>query len=228
MSRLFVTPREINFISDINKELIKDVGGQKIFYYPISELKTKTHVVYAEAAQKVFDNPISLDAIVDASFQNETKIDQFGIDQQYKLEVFVQYRDLVEKNINVCIGDYFSHGEIFYEIADTITIKNIFGLAEHKSGVKMTGVKARDTQFKTKLLGPTDISNTDDDAVQREFHQQRGRAENKDGLTGDVRDLVKHGVLEPSLTGPKEVSERGAVADDSHYESSFYDENGDE
>jgi hypothetical protein len=30
MARLFVSPREINFINDIAKELIKDVIGQKI------------------------------------------------------------------------------------------------------------------------------------------------------------------------------------------------------
>ncbi len=37
MARLFVTPREVNFINDLTKELIKDVIGQKIYYYSISE-----------------------------------------------------------------------------------------------------------------------------------------------------------------------------------------------
>ena len=35
MARLFITPRELNFISDITKEIIKDVVGQKVYYYPI-------------------------------------------------------------------------------------------------------------------------------------------------------------------------------------------------
>ena len=38
MSRLFITPREINFINDVAKELVKDVAGQKIYYFPISEI----------------------------------------------------------------------------------------------------------------------------------------------------------------------------------------------
>ena len=41
MPRLFLTPRELNLFSDINKELIKDVIGQVVYYYPISEVKTK-------------------------------------------------------------------------------------------------------------------------------------------------------------------------------------------
>jgi len=35
MARLFITPREIDFISDITKEVIKDVVGQKIFFYKV-------------------------------------------------------------------------------------------------------------------------------------------------------------------------------------------------
>ena len=37
------------FFSDITKELIKDVVGQKIVYYPISELKSKVHEMYQES-----------------------------------------------------------------------------------------------------------------------------------------------------------------------------------
>ena len=58
MSRLFITPREINFINDIGKEIVKDVIGQKIYYFPISEIKSKVHDIYEEAEDKIFENPI--------------------------------------------------------------------------------------------------------------------------------------------------------------------------
>lgn len=222
MARLFITPRELNFISDITKEVIKDVIGQKVYYYPVSEGKTKVHGIYNEALEKVYDGPIILDALVDTNFQADTKIDQFGVDAKFKLEVYVQHRDLVEKGISVNVGDFFSFGEIFYEVSEVNFMRNIYGLPEHKDGVKLIGTKAREGQFRAPLLGPTDISATDPDAVQKKFEQQRGRAENSEGPTGDVRDLVREGVLEPSLTGPKEVSERGALSDDSHHGSSFY------
>lgn len=222
MARLFITPRELNFISDITKELIKDVVGQKIYYYPVSELKTQTHGVYNEALQKVYDNPIAIDGLVDANFQSDTKIDKFGVDAQYKVEVFLQYRDLVDKGINVCIGDFFSFSDIFYEVSDRVTMRNIFGMPEHKDGVKVVGIKAREGLFKAPTLGPTDIARPEADAVQKEFHQQRGSSVDENGMpTGDKRDLVDNGVLDEPLTGPKEVSPRG---DETGAGSSFYDE----
>ena len=222
MARLFITPRELNFISDITKEIIKDVVGQKIYYYPISELKTQTHGVYNEALQKVYDNPISIDALVDNNFQTDTKIDKFGIDAQFKMEVFIQHRDLVDKGINVGIGDFFSFSDVFYEITERVFMRNIYGLPEHKDGVKLVGVKAREGLFKAPTIGPTDISRPDSDAVQTEFHQQRGDAYDKNGEpTGDKRDLVSNGVLDKPLTGPREISSSGDVEG---VGSAFYDE----
>jgi len=222
MAHLFITPRELNFISDITKEIIKDVIGQKIYYYPISEIKTKTHGVYNEALQKVYDNPIALDALVDSNFQNDTKIDKFGVDAQYKIEVFVQHRDLVDKGINVNIGDFFSFSDVFYEITERTFMRNIYGMPEHKDGVKLVGIKSREGLFVAPLLGPTDIRYTDADAVQTEFEQQRGEFIDANGeLTGDKRDLVENGTLDKPLTGPKEVSQRG---EPSRKGSSFYDE----
>jgi hypothetical protein len=221
MSRLFVTPRELNFISDITKEVMKDIVGQKIFYYPISEVKTTVHSIYNESMQKIYDNPIALDALVDANFQVDTKISKFGVDANYKLEVFLQHRDLVEKGINVMIGDVFSYGEVFYEITERMFMRNIYGLAEHKDGIKIVGTRAREGLFTAPLIGPTDISRQEPDAVQTEFVQQRGSAENKEGQTGDVRALQENGVLDAPLTGPKEIT---TVGDGKKIGNSFYDE----
>lgn len=222
MARLFITPRELNFISDITKEIVKDVIGQKVYYYPISEIKTKTHGVYNESLRKIYENPIALDALVDNNFQNDTKIDKFGVDAQYKIEAYLQHRDLVDKGINVAIGDFFSFSDIFYEITERSFMRNIYGMPEHKDGVKIVGVKAREGLFVAPIHGPTDIEYTDSDAVQTEFHQQRGEPTDQDGLaTGDKRDLVESGVLDKPLTGPKEVSSKG---DPSSAGSSFYDE----
>lgn len=221
MSRLFITARELNFISDITKELIKDVNGQKIYYYPISEHKTQVHGVYNESLKKVFDNPIAIDALVDSKSQADTVINQFGVDTNFKLEVFIQYRDLIEKGIRISIGDYFSFSDVFYEITENIVLRSIYGLPDHKDGVKLVGTRAREGVFEALTIGPTDISYNDPDAVQKTFVQQRGVSENSQGPTADVRDLVRNGVLDPPLTGPREVSPSG---DPTPAGSSFYDE----
>ena len=69
------------------------------------------------------------------------------------------------------------------------------------------------------MFGPTSESYTDPDAVQETFVQQRGYEKNRLGVTEDVRDLQKNGVLDKPLTGPKEVSPRG---DKTGVGSSFY------
>lgn len=228
MARLFITQREINFISDITKEIIKDVIGQKIIYYPISEIRTKTHEVYNEALKKVFDSPIIIDALVNSEFQTTTKIDKFGVDAQYLIEVYIQHRDLVEKGINVSIGDFFSFSDIFYEITDRTYMRNIYGMPEHKNGIKLIGTKARGGLFTAPIIGPTDISYTDPDATQITFVQQRGEALDHNGNpTGDVRDLVKNGVLDPPLTGPKEIVSVGndeSTSSSFSTDAAFYDE----
>lgn len=219
MSRLFVTDRELRLIADVSRELFKDVNGQRIVYYAISTDKTKTHDVYGEATSKSFENPILLEALVDARYHEDTKIDEFGVDNQYSLEVFLHWRDMVEKGVDVNIGDYFSFGTVMYEITDRQFIQTIYGQAEHKTGLKIIGKRARQSQFDAPLVGPTDISRSDEDAVQHEFYQMRGRDENAEGETGDVRELVRDGVLDKSLTGPHEVSEKG---EGSGKVSSFY------
>lgn len=219
MPRLFIGDRELKFISDITKELIKDVCGAVIFYYPISELKTVAHDIYNEAVQKVYDNPIEIDALVSANFHEATTVDTFGMDAQYKLEVFLQWRDLVEKGIDVNFGDFFSFSNNFYEITERQFIKNIYGMVDQRDGVRIVGTKARDGQFKAPLLGATDIA--DIDGKQEHFVQQRGFAENIDGKTNDVRELVRDGVLDLPDEGPREVSPRG---DQNAKGSSFYDE----
>lgn len=220
MGRLFITPREVDFINDIAKEVVKDVIGQKIYYFPISEVKTQVHDVYEEAVDKVFENPIEIDALVKYEAQNVTT-NKFGSEETYNIEAYVQSRDLLDKGIEVTEGDFFSYGDTFFEIIKAPSSDTIFGQIEHKRFVTITGKQSRKGQFISKVFGPTDEAYSDDDAVQNTYVQQRGFEENRLGKTGDVRDLQKKGVLDAPITGPAEVSPKGT---DSKAGSSFYDE----
>lgn len=207
----------MNFISDITKEYIKDIVGQAIFYYPISELKTKTHEIYNEAVEKIFDNPIKIDAHVGQPTQSN-KTGKIGYDQSWTLEVFIQERDMLDKGIFISIGDFFTYGTVAYEIVAANFIRNIYGQTEHVDGIKIIGQNVRESQFKPSiLLGPTSPRYTDEDAVQTKFVQQRGFESNDEGPTADVRNLQK--ITDKPLTGPAEVSKKG---DESDIGSSFY------
>jgi hypothetical protein len=220
MGRLFITPREVDFINDIAKEVVKDVIGQKIYYFPISEVKTQVHDVYEEAVDKVFENPIEIDALVKYEAQNVTT-NKFGSEETYNIEAYVQSRDLLDKGIQVTEGDFFSYGDTFFEIIKAPSSDTIFGQIEHKRYVTITGKQSRKGQFISKVFGPTDEAYSDADAVQNTYVQQRGFEENRLGKTGDVRDLQKKGVLDAPITGPAEVSPKGT---ETKAGSSFYDE----
>ena len=205
MSRLFITPREINFINDISKEIVKDVVGQIIYYFPISFAKTKIHEIYEESPEKIFDNPIAIDALVKYTPQ-DIRANKFGSEEYYSIEAYVQSRDLLDKGIEVLEGDFFSYGETFFEVVTVPDSNVIYGEVEHKGFVTITGKQARKGQFLSKVFGPTDESYSDPDAVQNDFYQQRGSANNKLGPTGDVRELQKQGVLDAPLSGPQKIT----------------------
>ena len=222
MSRLFVTNREINFISDITKEVIKDIVGSKVRYYPISELKTKTHKIYNESPEKIFDNPIEIEALV-SSPETEITAGKIGYEQNWTLEAYVQSRDLIQKEIKISVGDFFSYGSMMFEIVSYTLMRNIYGQVEHDDGYKIIGQNVRESQFKDKFMGPTGDEFLDIDAIQETFVQQRGLEGNRNGDTNDIRDLQKNGVLDKPISGPAEISKEPSEPN-SAAGPSFYDE----
>jgi len=220
MSRLFITPKEINFINDLGKEIVKDVIGQKIYLFPISTVKTKIHDVYEEAVDKIFENPVSVDALVLYSADQITT-GRFGAEEYYTIEVYIQSRDLLDKGLEIQEGDFFSYGTVFFEIIKAPVSSIIYGEIEYSGYITLTGKQSRKGLFLSKLFGPTDESYSDENATQKTFAQQRGFKRNQEGLTGDIRDLQKNGVLTKPITGPAEVSPQGGSKKTG---SSFYDE----
>ena len=214
MARLFITPREIDFISDITKEVTKDIVGQKIYYYKVREDLTDVHDVYEEAADKIFDPPIEIEALVE--WEPETiATNRFGSEEMSSISIYLHARDLLDKDILVEEGDYFSYGTLFFEMTSVIADKNLFGQVEHITGYKVTGKQARQGQVNIRPLGPLGENIDEVDAVQEEFVQQRGLDRNSQGETGDIRQLQKDNKLEDPISGPQKISPDGIS-------SSFY------
>ena len=206
MARLFITERELDLISDLTKEVIKDVIGQKIYYYRVREELTQVHDVYEDATEKVFDPPVELEALVEWSAP-EVNTSQFGSETKNSVNVMIHQRDLLDKNIVTREGDYFSYGSTFFEITSIITISKIFGQIEHSTGYKIVGKQAREGQIAKTPIGPTEQELTDPDAIQETFEQQRGYSVNEEGKTNDVRTLQEKGVLDKPISQPRKVAE---------------------
>lgn len=209
MARLFITPREIDYMSDLTKEVTKDIIGQKIFYYKVREDLSSIHDVYEEAPEKIFNPPVELDALVDWQPEMD-KIDKFGAEEISKIDVYVHERDLVDKDFVVSPGDYFNFGKRFFEITSVNEDKIMYGQVEYLTGYKLSGKQARAGQINFKPQGPTTVASDEAGAIQDTFVQQRGFEENSLGKTNDVRALQDNGKLEEPLSQPQEVSNKGA------------------
>jgi len=192
MSRLFITSREIQLINDLTKEFVKDIVGQYIIYYPVSTMKTNVDIIYEEAIEKIFNNPIKIDALV-GQVERENNFDKFGIYQNSgKVEVLVQSRDLLDKNLHINIGDYFVYGATTFEIMNSTNTKNIFGQEDYDLSYIIRGDAVSATQFDINVFNKLweDARLFKDKSGNKVFEQQRGLSEtDNNGSTGDVRQL---------------------------------------
>lgn len=224
MARLFFTEKEADLFSDLTKEIIKDVIGQKIYYYHVREDLSNPHALYEESIEKAFDPPVEVDCLVEWQ-PAEVRLTNFGYEQTKSITVFLHPRDLKDKDFSVNEGDFFQFGDYFFEITTIIVEKIMFGQTERIAGYKMQGKQARINLINKKFFGPTSEMYTDEEAVQKNFEQQRGMAVNSQGLeTGDFRQLRKDGILEEPITGPKQVKTQSSKINSSTIKSSFYGE----
>lgn len=217
MARLFLSNREIDFINDASKELIKDVVGQKIYYYKVRPEVTNIHGVYEEAIDKIFDPPIEIECRVQYT-PEEVRANKFGSEEFYTIECWFLSRDLIERDIDINEGDFFNFDATWFEVVKSTINSIIYGQIEHSMGVHVICKQARKGLIDINPLGPTNERFTDPGSVEDTFVQQRGFGRNKLGETGDVRNLQEKGVLDAPISGPAEVSPSGGIS------SSFYDE----
>jgi hypothetical protein len=200
----------MDFISQITKEYCKDVVGQYILYYPISTLLTNIHPVYEEAVEKIYENPFKLDVIAGQP-DRSTTWGPFGLDNQGKIEILVQPKDLLDKGIELSAGDFFVYGSDVYEIVNLTNTENIYGQAEYERAIKIMAKLARAGQFniddfKQMLEQNKSFS---EGLTQKKFVQQRGLTENEEGVTNDkreIRERLKEDMAEIALgEGPRKV-----------------------
>jgi hypothetical protein len=217
MARLFVTPRELNFINDTTKEVIKDIVGQKVYYYRVRPEFTNIHDVYEESVNKIFDPPIEIECRVQYQ-PEEVRTNKFGTEEFFSLEVWFHARDMIEKDILIKEGDFLNFDAMWFEVIKQTVDTIVYGQIEHSMGIKVMCKQARQGLIDIEPLGPTQEQWTDSNAVQDTFVQQRGFVMNKLGETADIRNLQKNDVLDAPISGPAEVSPLGGIS------SAFYDE----
>lgn len=205
MSRMFITVKEIDFANDIRKEAVKDVVGQRVYYYPVIIEKSKVDEIYNEADIKITDYPLILDALVEF-MPEEIKTGKFGPEKYSKIKFYIPYQDLMDRGIDVKMGDFFTYGNYAFEVTKVTTVGTMYGQIEYLSDWEIQGVQAREGVFVTKIFGPRPGVNPKEEGVEQVRHnQQRGFAENAEGETQDHRALEEKGRLEHPISGPNEM-----------------------
>jgi hypothetical protein len=187
MARLFITEKELQYHAEIAQEVIKDVIGQKVYYYAVSPIKSNVNDTYNETIEKIFDGPIIVDALCGQP-EWENISDSHGSYLKGKIEVLFQGRDLFLKKIRLCEGDFITYGNHSYEIVSYVPMNNMWGQEEHDRSFKAVCTTARPGRFDpSQFLAPS--SEGLPNGSQREFVQQRGLTATKEGITNDIREM---------------------------------------
>lgn len=159
MAKKFVHDRDLNFINNINKELIQNVVEQEVIYYAISEEHTVSHRLYQESIEKVWFNPVRINARVD--FNNSTVLStNFSMDSKYELQVFFHTKELVDRNVNPKEGDFIEFGQIVFEITSVTKPQLVFGQVNDKLMTKCICVPSREGQMQIHSDSSRFIDNT--------------------------------------------------------------------
>ena len=144
---LITGKKERDYVKQVNDELIEQVIGQTIIYYPISVEHTEFNKVYGEAVKKTFLSPIKVNAFVVWESEDVTTTN-LGVDRIERIKILFHKRRITEdQDLFVREGDFVKYGPIFYEIVMLSEPKVLFGQVEHRFEIQAECIRSRDGLF---------------------------------------------------------------------------------
>ena len=129
---LFLGKKERDLVKQVNDELIENVIGQAILYYPIDMERTNFHDMYGEAIEKTYLSPIRVYALVEFTEEATSYLEGMGIDSDSVITVNFHSRRLTEdQDLFVREGDFILYGKTYYEIVKLSEPRKLFGQVNH-------------------------------------------------------------------------------------------------
>lgn len=145
---LFLGKKERNLVKQVNDELIENVIGQAIAYYPLDIERTNYHDLYGEAVTKTFLPPVRVYALVEFDGITTKYSSNIGLDKDSSVTVHFHKRRLTEdQDLYVREGDFVLYGDILYEIVTLSEPRQLFGQIDHKLEISAKCIKAREGLF---------------------------------------------------------------------------------
>jgi hypothetical protein len=149
MSRKFIGRKELALVNAINREVIRDIVGQQVYYYEILADQTAADDLYHEAVQKTYKPPVRVSALVNYENSQEAVTD-FPPDMKFKVEVYIAKQELEELSLEPKMGDFVQFGQVMYEVYQTTQPQMLFGMIEEKAMTQLVCGPARKGQFDPK------------------------------------------------------------------------------
>ena len=145
---LFLGKKERDLVKQVNDELIENIIGQQILYYPIDMQTTSFHDMYGEAIEKTYLPPIRIYALVKFDKEESSYLEGMGIDSDSVVTVNFHKRRLTEdQDLYVREGDFILYGKIYYEIVKLLEPRKLFGQVNHTFEVSAVCQRARKGLF---------------------------------------------------------------------------------
>ena len=129
---LFLGKKERDLVKQVNDELVENVIGQAILYYPIDMDRTNFHDMYGEAVEKTYLSPIRVYALIKFDEEATSYMEGMGIDSDSAITVNFHRRRLTEdQDLYVREGDFILYGKTYYEIVKLSEPRKLFGQVNH-------------------------------------------------------------------------------------------------
>ena len=144
--QIFKGKAEEKFAKHVSEEIIERVIGQEVLYYSI-DMETSNYNIYGECIEKSFLPPLHIYVLVDWDGEN-TESNSYGVDRKSSLTIhFHRARLQKDQNLFVCVGDFVSYGNHFYEIIETSSPQLFYGSIDYKVEISAKCIRARDDLF---------------------------------------------------------------------------------
>tara|TARA_Y100001938_G_C8056446_1_gene414642 strand:- start:567 stop:1055 length:489 start_codon:yes stop_codon:yes gene_type:complete len=145
---LFLGKKERDLVKQVNDELVENVIGQAILYYPIDMDRTNFHDMYGEAIEKTYLSPVRVYAMVNFEEESTSYLEGMGIDADSVITVNFHRRRLTEdQDLYVREGDFVLYGKTYYEIVKLSEPRKLFGQVNHTFEISAICKRARKGLF---------------------------------------------------------------------------------
>ncbi len=136
MARLVYTEKDRKFADGVRQELDNNIIQQKVLYYGIDMQKSSVDEVYGEITKKIYYNPIAFFCRI---LWEEPEVVYVGgtEDTIYRIECYVNTKELENRSIVAKSGDIIENNSDFYEIEKVILTKPEMGQHDSKIETKL-------------------------------------------------------------------------------------------